>query len=82
LNSSKDSKGLQFHRLLPADFARLSSSLQLTLLAIRRAQPSSRMVIAQNARTKRRQTDLLLRARRFRLKSAQLLAASSAAIRP
>jgi hypothetical protein len=40
---NKDSKPVQFHQVTAAEFARLSSSRQLMLLAIRRAQLSSRL---------------------------------------
>jgi len=39
--------------LTPAEFARLSSSLQLALLAIRRAQLSSREAVAPSRKGKK-----------------------------
>ena len=42
----RPSAGLDLRRLTTAEFARMSRSLQLTLLIIRRAQLASRDVIA------------------------------------
>jgi hypothetical protein len=52
------SKPTEFRQLTGVEFARLSSSMQLTLLAIRRAQLSSRKAIAPTAERKRRHGDL------------------------
>jgi hypothetical protein len=45
---------MPFRPFAAADFARLSPSMQLALLVIRRAQVSSRKVIAATAEWKRR----------------------------
>jgi hypothetical protein len=47
-------KPINFAQLTVAEFARLSSSMQLSLLAIRRAQLSSRKVVAELAATDKR----------------------------
>ncbi len=52
-----DSKPVEFRHITPAEFARLSSSMQLTLLIIRRAQLSSRKAIAVTTKGKKRPTD-------------------------
>ena len=46
-------KPINFAQLTVAEFARLSSSMQLSLLAIRRAQQSSRKAVAELAATKK-----------------------------
>ncbi len=46
-------KPVNFAQLTVAEFARLSSSMQLSLLAIRRAQLSSRKAVALLAATKK-----------------------------
>jgi hypothetical protein len=51
------SKPREFRQFTAADFARLSTSMQLTLLTIRRAQLSSRKSIAATAEWKRRNGD-------------------------
>jgi hypothetical protein len=51
------SKSLEFRQFTAADFARLSSSMQLTFLIIRRAQMSSRKAIAATAEWTRRHGD-------------------------
>ena len=48
------SKPAEFHRMTATEFARLSSSRQLALLAIRRAQLSSRKAISATAVNARR----------------------------
>jgi len=48
---------VEFRHITPAEFARLSSSMQLTLLIIRRAQLSSRKAIAVTTKGKKRPTD-------------------------
>jgi hypothetical protein len=55
---NNDSKRTKPRQLGAADFARLSSSMQLTLLIIRRAQLSSRKTIATIGDQKTRQGDL------------------------
>jgi len=55
--SNDDSKRTKPRQLGAADFARLSSSMQLTLLIIRRAQLSSRKTIAMTADQKKQQGD-------------------------
>jgi hypothetical protein len=52
---NNDSKRTKPRQLGTADFARLSSSMQLTLLIIRRAQLSSRKAIATTGDRKTRQ---------------------------
>jgi hypothetical protein len=52
---NNDSKRTKLRQLGAADFARLSSSMQLTLLIIRRAQLSSRKTIATTGDQKTRQ---------------------------
>lgn len=42
----RPSAGVDIRRLTTAEFARMSRSLQLTLLVIRRAQVASRKVVA------------------------------------
>ena len=54
---NNESKRLAFRQLTAAEFARLSSSRQLTLLTILRAQLSSRKAIAATAEWGRRQGD-------------------------
>lgn len=54
---SNDSRRTKLRQLGAADFARLSSSMQLTLLIIRRAQLSSRKTIATTGDQKSRQGD-------------------------
>jgi hypothetical protein len=49
---NNDSKPPVFRQLTAAEFARLSSSMQLTILTIRRAQLSSRKAIATTAQRK------------------------------
>jgi hypothetical protein len=53
---NEESKPVPFRELTAAEFARLSSSRQLTLLAIRRAQLSSRKALLAAAEGKRRRT--------------------------
>ena len=55
--NDSDSKRTKLRQLGAADFARLSSSMQLTLLIIRRAQLSSRKTIATTGDQKSRQGD-------------------------
>jgi hypothetical protein len=50
-------KPIEFRQFTGAEFARLSSSMQLMLLAIRQAQLSSRKAIAPIAERKRRRDD-------------------------
>jgi len=53
-----DSKSQEFRRQYTAvEFARLSPSMKVTVLIIRRAQLSSRKVIATIAEQKRRRSD-------------------------
>jgi hypothetical protein len=52
--ANNDSKSMPFRPFAAADFARLSPSMQLALLVIRRAQVSSRKAIAATAEWKRR----------------------------
>jgi hypothetical protein len=54
---NNDSKPIGQRPFTAADFARLSSSMQLALLVIRRAQMSSRKAIAMAADRKRRRSD-------------------------
>ncbi len=54
---NNDSKPLAFRQFTTAEFARLSSSRQLMLLTIRRAQLTSRKAIATTAERKRRRGD-------------------------
>ena len=54
---NNDSKPPVFRQLTPAEFARLSSSMQLTILTIRRAQLSSRKAIAAAAEWKKQRGD-------------------------
>lgn len=54
---NNDSKPLGHRQFTAAEFARLSSSMQLTLLAIRRAQLSSRKAVDAAADGKRRRGD-------------------------
>jgi hypothetical protein len=54
---NNDSRRIEVRRFTAAEFARLSSSMQVTLLIIRRAQLSSRKAIAAIAERKRRHTD-------------------------
>jgi hypothetical protein len=49
-----NSKPIAFRQITAAEFARLSSSMQITLLTIRRAQLSSRKAIAATAERKKR----------------------------
>jgi hypothetical protein len=51
---ANNSKPIAFRQITAAEFARLSSSMQITLLTIRRAQLSSRKAIAATAERKRR----------------------------
>jgi hypothetical protein len=51
------SKPMEFRQFTGAEFARLSSSMQLMLLSIRQAQLSSRKAIAPAAERKRRRDD-------------------------
>ena len=55
--ANDDSKPAPFRQLTPAEFARLSSSMQLTLLTIRRAQVSSRNAVVPPDEKKTRYTD-------------------------
>jgi hypothetical protein len=48
---------MEFRQFTGAEFARLSSSMQLMLLSIRQAQLSSRKAIAPAAERKRRRDD-------------------------
>jgi len=50
---NNDSKPIDFRQLSAAEFARMSTSLQLTLLIIRRAQLSSRNALAAALRWKK-----------------------------
>jgi hypothetical protein len=50
-------KPIEFRQFTGAEFARLSSSMQLMLLTIRQAQLSSRKAIAPIAERKRRHDD-------------------------
>jgi hypothetical protein len=50
-------KPIAFRQITVAEFARLSSSMQLTLLTIRRAQLSSRNAIAATTERKKRHGD-------------------------
>lgn len=50
-------KGAEPRRPTAAEFARLSSSMQLTLVTIRRAQLSSRVYVAEASRVKPRPLD-------------------------
>jgi len=50
---NNDSKPLAFRQFTAAEFARLSSSMQLTILTIRRAQLSSRKAVAATGQPKR-----------------------------
>ena len=52
-----DFKPMAFRQITAAEFSRLSSSMQLTLLTIGRAQLSSRKAIAATAERKRRLGD-------------------------
>jgi hypothetical protein len=52
------SKPIEFRQFTAAEFARLSPSMQLMLLAIRQAQLTSRKAIAPTAERKRRRDDL------------------------
>src|SRR5271163_4326322 len=54
---NNDTKRPKLRQFGAADFARLSSSMQLTLLIIRRAQLSSRKTIATTCDQKKRQVD-------------------------
>ena len=54
---NNESKPAGYRQITAADFARLSSSMQLTVLAIRRAQMSSRKAVAATADQKRRRGD-------------------------
>jgi len=49
-----NSKPIAFRQITAAEFARLSSSMQITLLTIRRAQLSSRKAIAATSDRKKR----------------------------
>src|SRR6266699_4797110 len=51
-------KPIEFRQFTGAEFARLSSSMQLMLLSIRQAQLSSRKAIASTAERRRRHDDL------------------------
>ena len=53
MGDDSNSRPAAFHRMTLAEFARLSSSRQLTLLAIRKAQLSSGRVLAETAAAKR-----------------------------
>ena len=55
--ANNDSKHTKPRQLSAADFARLSSSMQLTLLIIRRAQLSSRKAIAMATEQKKKEGD-------------------------
>jgi len=50
-------KPIAFRQITAAEFARLSSSMQLTLLTILRAQSSSRTAIVATAERKKRHGD-------------------------
>ena len=52
-----NAKPIAFRQITAAEFARLSSSMQVTLLTIRRAQLSSRRAIAATEERKRRRGD-------------------------
>jgi hypothetical protein len=54
---NNDSKPIEIRQFTGAKFARLSSSMQLTFLIIRRAQMSSRKAIAATAEWTRRHGD-------------------------
>lgn len=54
---NEDAKQVPFHRVTAAEFARLSSSRQLTLLAICRAQLSSRLAATWVAESVTPRTD-------------------------
>jgi hypothetical protein len=51
---NNNSKSIAFRQFSAAEFARLSPSMKVTLLIIRRAQLSSRKAIAATAEWKRR----------------------------
>ena len=50
---NNEPKPLAFRQFTAAEFARLSSSMQLTILTIRRAQLSSRKAVASTVQPKR-----------------------------
>jgi hypothetical protein len=54
---NNESKPMAFRQFTAAEFARLSASMQLTLLTIRRAQLSSRKAIAATGQRKRQHGD-------------------------
>jgi hypothetical protein len=54
---NNNSKSIAFRQFSAAEFARLSPSMKVTLLIIRRVQLSSRKAIAATAEWKRRSGD-------------------------
>ncbi len=55
--SNDGSRPMEFRQFTGAEFARLSSSMQLMLLTIRQAQLSSRKAVAPTAERRRRRDD-------------------------
>ena len=54
---NSDSKRMESRQYTAAEFARMSPSMKVALLIIRRAQLSSRKTIVANAEAKRRRSD-------------------------